>query len=105
MHHEIMKISETISVAVDAEKIYLFGSHAYGTPRDDSDFDFFIVMPDTGVKPFEAIRQARFALIPLKRKTSVDILADYRSRFDQRSKLNTLERKIANEGVLLYERA
>jgi len=105
LNREVMEISEAIKSVVQAERIYLFGSYAYGTPDEDSDFDFFIVIPDAGIKPLEAIRQARFALIPLNRKTSVDILADYRSIFDQRSKLNTLERKIANEGVLLYERA
>ena len=105
MTREVVEISEAIRLAVQAERIYLFGSHAYGTPNKDSDLDFFIVIPDEGMKPLEAIRHARFALIPLNRKTSVDILADYRSRFDQRSKLNTLERTIANEGVLLYERA
>jgi len=104
MDKEIIEISETIKSAIQAERIYLFGSHAYGTPNTDSDFDFFIVIPDADVKPYEVIRQARFALIPLNRKTSVDILADYQSRFDARSKLNTLERKILNEGVLLYER-
>lgn len=105
MNNEVMEISEAIKSAVQAERIYLFGSYAYGTPDEESDLDFFIVIPDSGMKPLEAIRKARFALIPLNRKASVDILADYRNRFDQRSKLNTLERKIANEGVLLYERA
>jgi predicted nucleotidyltransferase len=104
MNQEIVEISEAIKSAVQAERIYLFGSHANGKPNKDSDFDFFIVIPDKGVKPLEAMRQARFALIPLNRKTSVDILADYQSRFDIRSKLNTLERKIVSEGVLLYER-
>jgi len=89
---------------VHAVESYLFGSYVYGTPNSDSDFDFFLVIPDIGIKPLEAIRQARLALIPLNWKTSVDILADYRNRFDQRSKLNTLERKIVDEGALLYER-
>ena len=99
-----MKINEAIKAAIPVEKIYLFGSYAYGTPDKDSDFDFFIVLPDGGLKPLEAIRQARFAIIPLNRETPVDILADYESRFEQRSKLNTLERKILNDGMLLYER-
>jgi predicted nucleotidyltransferase len=104
LNQEIIEISEAIKTAVQTERIYLFGSHANGTPSKYSDFDFFIVIPDESVKPLEAMRQARFALIPLNRKSSVDILADYKSRFDMRSKLNTLERKIVSEGVLLYER-
>ena len=82
----------------------MFGSYAKGTSSDSSDYDFFILIPDGGIKPLDAMREARYSLIPLNRKTSIDILADYISRFEQRSKLNTLERKVVNEGVVLYER-
>jgi len=104
INDEIIKIKDSIVNTTPIEKLYLFGSYAYGTPNEDSDYDFFITLPDTGIKPLDAVLQARFALIPLERKIPVDIFADYQSRFDIRSKLNTLERKIANEGVLLYER-
>ncbi len=104
LNQEIAKINEAIKTSINVERIYLFGSYAYGKPNDDSDLDFFIVIPDDGIKPLDAIRQARLALIPLNRKAPVDILADFQSRFEERRKLNTLERKIANEGVLLYER-
>jgi predicted nucleotidyltransferase len=36
---EIERIAETIRQAVPAEKIYLFGSYAYGKPHKDSDYD------------------------------------------------------------------
>ena len=104
LNQEIIEISEAIKNAVHPERIYLFGSYAYGTPDKESDFDFYIVVSDISIKPLEAVRQARFALIPLNRKSSVDILADYQSRFDIRSNLNTLERKVVKDGVLLYER-
>ena len=102
--HEIMVIAEAIKSAIPVERIYLFGSHANGNPTEGSDYDFFVLIPDDGIKPLDAMREARYSLIPLNRKTPVDILADYKSRFEQRSGLNTLERTIANEGVLLYER-
>ncbi len=104
MNQEIIDINDAIKSAVDVERIYLFGSYAYGTPDNNSDLDFFMVIPDDGIKPLDAIRQARLALIPLNRKIPVDLLADFRSRFDVRSKFNTLEKKITTEGVLLYER-
>jgi predicted nucleotidyltransferase len=105
LKREIIQISDAIKAVVPVERIYLFGSYAYGQPDEDSDYDFFMVLPDEGIKPIEAVRQARFALIPLDRKSPIDILADYSSRFEQRSKLNTLEQRILNEGGLLYERA
>ena len=103
-NRDIMIITETIKSAIPVERIYLFGSHAKGTQTKDSDYDFYLLIPDNGIKPIDAMREARFSLIPLKRKIPIDILADYISRFEQRSKFNTIERKIANEGVILYER-
>ncbi|MDR1051627.1 MAG: nucleotidyltransferase domain-containing protein [Deltaproteobacteria bacterium] len=32
--------------AVDCDKIYLFGSYAYGEPTEDSDLDFYVVVPN-----------------------------------------------------------
>ena len=105
MNQEIINITETIKQAVPVEKIYLFGSFAYGTPNESSDYDFFMVIPDGGLKPLEAMQKARKSLTKINRKTAVDILADYQGRFNDRKKYNTIERKIANEGVVLYERA
>ena len=104
VNQEILNIAEAIKQAVPAERIYLFGSYAYGTPNEHSDYDFFMVIPDDGIKPLDAMKQARRSLRSINRKTPVDILADYQSRFSQRSQMNTLERKIAKEGMLLYER-
>ena len=103
--HEIISIMEAIKSAIPVERIYLFGSHANGTASEFSDYDFFVLIPDDGIKPLDAMREARYSLIPLDRKTPIDILADYKSRFERRSKLNTLERRIASEGVILYERS
>ena len=89
---------------MQVEQIYLFGSHAYGTPNTDSDYDLYIVIADDSLRPLEAARKARRAISTVNRKTPVDVIADYRSRFEQRKKLNTLERKVSNEGVVLYER-
>ena len=102
---EIINITEAIKKAIPAERIYLFGSHAYGTPKEDSDFDFYVVIPDGTLRPLEAAQRARRALSAINRKTPIDILADYQSQFERRKHLNTLERRIWNEGIVLYERA
>ena len=104
VNQEILDMMEVIKQAVPAEKIYLFGSFANGTPHNDSDYDFFVVVPDDGPRPLEIIQNARKSLSKTNRQTAVDILADYQSRFNDRRQLNTLERKIANEGIVLYER-
>lgn len=103
VNQEIRQIAEIIKQTIPAERIYLFGSHAYGQPNEDSDYDFFVVIPDGSMRALDASIRARQALSKLPgRQTPVDILADYSSRFHERRQFNTLERKVFNEGVVLY---
>jgi predicted nucleotidyltransferase len=102
MNQEIRSITEAIKSAIPVERIYLFGSYAYGTPNEHSDYDFYVVIPNDVLRPLEAVQKARKALIPINRKTAVDILADYQNSFDARKQYNTLEKKVYEEGVLLY---
>ena len=103
-NEEILKIKDTIVSAVDVEKLYLFGSYAYGTPNKDSDYDFYMVIPNnSGIRPIDATIEAQMSLRSIKGK-AIDILAGTVEIFNRRSQGVTLERKIAREGVLLYER-
>ena len=104
MTDEITEIKNAIIKAFPVEKLYLFGSYAYGTPTEDSDYDFYVLIPAGGIKPIDARIKARRSLSNISRSRDTDILADYKDRFEERSKYNTLERKIAKEGVVLYER-
>ena len=103
---DIKTITETIRKAVPAEKIYLFGSYAYGTPHENSDYDFYVVVPDGTMRPMEAMQKAQLALARKMRRTiPIDILAATNSDFDHmRQKLNTVEKLVDQKGVLLYER-
>ena len=103
-NQEILDITKAIKEAIPIERIYLFGSHAYGAPGNESDYDFFVVIPDDGgIRPIDAIQKAHRALISLEHTTPVDILADYKSNFDSRKQYNTLEKKIFSEGMVIYE--
>jgi len=104
MNNEITKIKDAIIAAVDIEKLYLFGSYAYGTPREDSDYDFYMVIPNGTVRPIDAMGDAHMAMWETDVDKSIDILAGTVEIFNRRSQGVTLERKIAREGVLLYER-
>jgi hypothetical protein len=48
---------------------------------------------------FDCYYLERHKLIP-----PVDFLANYKSRFEQRGQLPTIERQIIRKGVILYER-
>jgi predicted nucleotidyltransferase len=41
----IRRFAREVSERFRPEKIILFGSHAYGTPHDDSDVDILVIMP------------------------------------------------------------
>ncbi|MDR1972073.1 MAG: nucleotidyltransferase domain-containing protein [Treponema sp.] len=100
---EIQNIAQSILGSVDAEAIYLFGSYAYGTPTKDSDYDFYVLIKDDSpIKPIDVMEKIYCNFNSYGK--SVDILANYKTRFKERSAFATLERKIVREGVLLYER-
>jgi predicted nucleotidyltransferase len=106
INDDIIAIKDSIlrSVGDDCEKIILFGSYAYGTPRDDSDYDFFVVLKDGTEKPILVLQNIYHGL-SAAHYFSVDVLANYKSRFEERSKLPAIERTIAGKGTVLYERA
>src|SRR5215468_5840562 len=41
----IRQFARQVAERFDPERIILFGSHAYGTPHEDSDVDILVVMP------------------------------------------------------------
>lgn len=89
--------------AVPVEQIFLFGSYAYGTPGEDSDFDLYIVIPDDSIRPLEAAQIINNVIYEDQRKP-VDILVGRVSDFRRRSQLPTIERTIARDGVMLFGR-
>jgi predicted nucleotidyltransferase len=92
------------TVGETCEKIILFGSHAYGTPHKDSDYDIFVVLKDGSEMPIIVLQNIYRGLAQNPNYKAVDVLANYKSRFEWRSTQPTIERRIANDGVVLYER-
>jgi len=104
MTDELLTIKDAIVSAVPAERIYLFGSYATGQANEDSDYDLYVVIPNSGMRPIEAIQSIHRSMRG-KRTTPMDVLAGTIETFERRSKQVTLERKIADEGVLLYAKS
>ena len=104
---ELLAIRDSIlkTVGNDCERIILFGSHAYGTPREGSDYDVFVILKDNSAKPILVLQNIYGGLAQNPNYKSVDVLANYKSRFEERSRLPTIERTIAQKGVVLYDRA
>ncbi len=102
-NEEIMQMKDRIVSQLSPLQVYLFGSYAYGTPGPDSDYDFYIVVDDQHtdwhaqtVKAYKAIRSIR--------TKPVDILVGTKSSFEKRKAHSSIEREVAQNGVLLYGR-
>jgi predicted nucleotidyltransferase len=104
VNNEIAAIKDIILKTVACERIYLFGSYAYGTPNEGSDYDFYVVLQDGAEQPAIVTENIYWNLRLIKRNTPVDILAEHKTRFDERARLITLEQKIFREGITLYDR-
>jgi len=105
INNEILDVKNKILKSVKGcEKIILFGSYAYGNPKKNSDYDFYVVLNDNDENPFIVMGNIYKTLAKQPMKISVDILANYKNKFEARRKMPTIERTIANKGVVLYER-
>ena len=99
---ELEIIKQGVLETVPAEAIYLFGSYAYGTPREDSDLDIFVVIPDSVEKnPIEVSAEITNYLYK-KVGRPVDMLVGRSSIFHHRKTGPTLQKIIYNQGRVLY---
>jgi predicted nucleotidyltransferase len=92
------------TVGDNCEKIILFGSYAYGLPNNESDYDFFLFLRDGTEKPILVLQNIYCNLAKNQNSVPIDVLASYKTVFNERSKLPAIERTIAQKGVVLYER-
>jgi len=69
----IQEIVQKIVAGYAPQKIILFGSYAYGEPREDSDLDFLVIM-DTTLPPMERYVRVRQTIGPLDIPVDVFVL-------------------------------
>ena len=99
---ELDKLKELIVNSMPVERIYLFGSHAYGKPGKDSDLDLYVVLKDDiPMHDLDAGLQISLA-IARKKSMPVDIIARKKSHFVSRLDDITLERKVNRDGIRIY---
>ena len=102
IQNELEALRSIVLKTVPTERIYLFGSYAYGVPRKDSDLDIYIVIKDSAPKReldyIDDVNEARYKKV----NKAVDILALKKSRFDDRVTDATMERVVARDGIKIY---
>jgi len=102
INEEIQEIVDVILATVPVVAIYLFGSHATGTAREDSDFDFYVVIPDGELQEVTAAQQISRKMANIQ-KRCVDMLVGTLNTFNEyKYRKSFVEREIMGTGVKLY---
>lgn len=84
------------------EQIILFGSHAWGTPNDDSDIDLFVIVPESNETPHQRAVRA-YRVLPENRVVPTDILVRTRAEANKyRHVYASLACQIFEQGIVLY---
>ena len=101
--NQIKILCSEIAREFHPDKIVLFGSHAYGNPRPESDVDLLVVMPFEG-SPF---RQAAVILGHVVRAVGImplDLLVRTRQQVQERMQMgDSFMREIIERGRVMYE--
>ena len=99
---EIDEMIRRIAERFDPDQIILFGSHARGTARHDSDIDLLVIMPVTGSKRETQI-EIRCALHDIH--VAKDIIVATPDEVERRRNIvGTIIRPALREGKVLYAR-
>jgi predicted nucleotidyltransferase len=97
---DIQQIYEKIQREFKPDKIVLFGSYAWGTPRDDSDVDLLVILPYQGKawRMASSIREQVQSCFPL------DILVRNTEQIQARLAINdSFLTDIMTRGKVVYE--
>jgi len=92
---------ERLKAEFQPEEIYLFGSHAWGTPTEDSDVDLMVIVPQSEERAIRRMQRAHRCLGDLD--MSKDVFIQTRAEFDRYRHLRaSIQHQILNRGRKLY---
>lgn len=98
---EIEELKDRLVAQLSPVQVYLFGSFASGADTPDSDFDFYIVVEDSG-QNLADLTAAAYRAVRKVKKRPVDILVGTTTGFEARKNIPSVEREVYRKGVLLY---
>jgi predicted nucleotidyltransferase len=98
---KLVPVLERLVEEFHPQKIILFGSHAWGTPRPDSDWDLMVIVESSDAAPTRRAARAYRCLRGLR--IPVEIIVSTRQEIDRyRSVPASLTARILKEGQVLY---
>jgi predicted nucleotidyltransferase len=98
------EITQRLVAEFQPEQVILFGSHAWGTPNEDSDVDLLVIVSHSDEKPIQRAVRAQHCMDRLL--VPADILVKTRAEIERyRHVRASLERKMLEKGRVLYGRS
>ena len=99
--NDIQELTRRIAEQFHPDKIILFGSHAYGVPKEYSDVDLLVIMPFEG----KGFHKSLEILNHLDPRFSVDVVVRRPDDASRRyAEFDPLIRDAFDSGIVLYER-
>ena len=100
--NEINQVVEKVREVSNPDKIYLFGSYAYGNPNENSDLDLCIVKKEVKDKSKELLEVSLGLFnIPIP----VDIVLLDEKSFNKRNNVwGSLQYEVFHKGLKVYEK-
>jgi len=95
----LVELVDRLAAAVHPRAVYLFGSHAHGVPRSDSDVDLMLLVDDP--PDIELYQRGREAI----RNMGLPIELHFceKGRFERYATVfGTFQHDIRSKGILLY---
>lgn len=100
----IKEVTDRLIKVYNPEKLYLFGSHAWGTPHEESDLDVMVIVPESEEKSYRRTTSGDRALYGLP--ISWDLIVYTKDEFSDRANdASSLCYKIKKAGKLLYAKS
>ena len=97
----LQEMTRRLVAEFQPEQVILFGSHAWGTPHEDSDVDLLVIVSQSDEKPIERAVRAHRCLSSLN--VPKDILVKTRAEVERfRRVYASLECEILERGKVLY---
>ena len=94
-------VKQRLVTEFQPEQIWLFGSHAWGTPTDESDLDLMVILHQSDERPIRRDQRAQHCLGRLP--VSADVLVRTRHEVNRvRNLRGSLTHGVLNKGRKLY---
>jgi len=101
LNESLAEVIRRITAALKPEKIYLFGSHAWGEATPDSDIDLLVIVKESSQPAYRRSSEAYRALRGIREPFEV-VVRTVAEVEKNKSVASSLVKKILEQGKLLY---